>query len=58
MAWWYVCIGVGFSLLGARAFLDRAPTWTAVLRWVIAAGFLALGIGELRSIRSNSRRRS
>jgi hypothetical protein len=45
---WYFCIGAGFLLLGIRAFLLGAVFWTVVLRWVIAAGFVALGWLELR----------
>ncbi len=43
---WYICISLGFVLLGARALLLGAPLWTVVLRWVIAAGFLMLAVFE------------
>jgi hypothetical protein len=46
--WWYVSLGAGFVLLGLRAWLLGARFWTVVLRWVIAAGFFALGWLELR----------
>jgi hypothetical protein len=45
---WYFCIAAGFLLLGVRALLLGAVFWTVVLRWVIAAGFAALGLLELR----------
>ncbi len=45
---WYLCIGVGFVLLGIRAWLLGSPLWTVALRWLIAAGFAALGVLELR----------
>jgi hypothetical protein len=48
LAWWYLCIGLGFILLGARASLGGAPGWTVVLRFIIAAGFLAVGAAERR----------
>jgi hypothetical protein len=44
---WYFCIGVGFLLLGIRAYLLGAAFWTVVLRWVVAAGFVALAWLEL-----------
>jgi hypothetical protein len=45
---WYVCIGIGFTLLGIRALFLGAILWTVILRWVIAAGFFALGWLEFR----------
>ena len=39
---WYLCISLGFVLLGLRAMLLGAPMWTVILRWVIGAGFLVL----------------
>jgi hypothetical protein len=48
LAAWYFCIAAGFLLLGVRALLLGAVLWTVVLRWVIAAGFAALGLLELR----------
>ena len=45
---WYLCISLGFVLLGIRAMLLGAPMWTVILRWVIAAGFLALALLEQR----------
>jgi len=48
---WYFCIGVGFVLLGLRALLLGASALGIVLRWIIAAGFVILGILELRSRR-------
>lgn len=49
LAWWYVCIALGFVLLGIRNLLVGAPAWTVALRWAIAAGFLVLGLSTLRS---------
>jgi hypothetical protein len=46
--WWYVCIGLAFVALGARAFVARAPGWSVWLRMIVAAGFVLLGIIELR----------
>jgi membrane-associated PAP2 superfamily phosphatase len=43
---WYLCISLGFVLLGIRAMLVGAPLWTVILRWVIAAGFFALALLE------------
>lgn len=45
---WYVCIGFGFTLLAARSFLLGAPLRMSLLRAIIAAGFLALGVLTLR----------
>jgi len=45
---WYFCIGVGFLLLGFRAYLLGATFWTVVLRWIIAVGFCLLAWLELR----------
>jgi hypothetical protein len=49
--WWYVCIGLGFALLGVRSFLYGSRLWLTLLRWVIAAGFLILGGSTLRGLR-------
>src|ERR1051326_5863727 len=49
LGWWYVCIGLGFILLGVRSFVRGDASWPIVLRLVIALGFLALGIGTLRT---------
>ena len=46
--WWYVCIGVGFLLLGVRSLLAGELLWMILLRWVIAAGFVFLGVSTLR----------
>jgi len=48
---WYLCIGAGFVLLGLRALLLGASVPGVALRWIIAAGFVILGILELRSRR-------
>ncbi len=55
-AWWYLCIGVGFILLGSRAWLAGAVGWTVALRFVIASGFLAIGVAELRATDRGARR--
>ena len=41
---WYLCISLGFVLLGVRAMLLGAPMWTVILRWVIGAGFFVLAL--------------
>jgi hypothetical protein len=41
---WYLCISLGFVLLGVRAMLRGAPMWAVILRWVIGADFLALAV--------------
>ena len=50
-AWWYVCTGVGFALLGLHYWLARASLFSIVLRFVIAAGFVLLGFATFRSPR-------
>jgi hypothetical protein len=47
--WWFVCIALGFLLLGLRSILAGGHPWMAVLRFVIAAGFLASGVGFLKA---------
>jgi len=47
--WWYVSIGLGFALLALRNYLYGARPFGIVLRGVIAAGFLLLGIATLRT---------
>jgi hypothetical protein len=44
LGWWYVSIGLGFGLLALRNLLYGAGPWSIVLRAVIAAGFLILGV--------------
>jgi hypothetical protein len=46
--WWYVSIGAGFFLLGLHYLLAGQPISAVLLRWVIAGGFVALGLAELR----------
>lgn len=53
--WWYVCIGVAFSLLGLRSILRGDPFWPIVIRFVISAGFFVLAAGTLRSVRADPR---
>jgi hypothetical protein len=49
--WWYISIGCGFFLLGLRSLFGNAGALAVALRWLIAAGFLALGSGTLRFAR-------
>ena len=42
--WWYISIGLGFALLGIRAWLEGDTPWLIGLRFVIAAGFVVLGL--------------
>jgi hypothetical protein len=48
---WYLCISVGFVLLGLRALVVGERLLGVILRWVIAAGFLALAWLEKRTPR-------
>jgi hypothetical protein len=48
LGWWYVCIGAAFMLLGLRSFVRGDAVWSAVMRLVIAAGFVALAVGTLK----------
>jgi len=41
--YWYLCIGLGFFLLGLRNLLAHAAPWSIALRWIIGAGFIVLG---------------
>ncbi len=47
--WWYVAIGAGFILLGIQRWMLGEGVRALLLRWAIAAGFLLLGLGTLRS---------
>jgi hypothetical protein len=47
--WWYVAIGAGFILLGIQRQMLGEGAGALLLRWAIAAGFLVLGAGTLRS---------
>ena len=49
LGWWYLAIGVGFSLLAARKLMVGAPAWQALLRFAIAAGFFLLAWSYLRA---------
>ena len=53
--WWYVCIGLGFVLLGVRNLFRGERPWSIALRFVIALGFFALGVGTLRSRAAHGR---
>jgi uncharacterized membrane protein len=48
LGWWYLTIGAGFALLGVSRMVVGESLWGVGLRWVIAAGFLLLGLWELR----------
>ena len=47
-AWWYFSIALGFVLLAVSRALAGEKAWLIGLRFVIAAGFAALGYAELR----------
>jgi hypothetical protein len=47
--WWYVSIGIGFGLLAIRNFIYGARPGSIVLRALIAAGFVILGVTTLRT---------
>ncbi len=49
LGWWYVAIGAGFILLGIQRWMLGEGLSALLLRWAIAAGFLLLGVGTLRS---------
>ena len=49
LGWWYVCIGIAFTLLGLRSVIRGDPTGPVMLRFVIAAGFYVLAVGTLRA---------
>ena len=55
--WWFVCIASGFGLLGLRSILAGGHSWMVVLRFIIAAGFLAFGIGFLKTPSTRQSRR-
>jgi hypothetical protein len=46
---WYFSIALGFVLLAISRALTGERVWLIALRFVIAAGFAALGYLELRS---------
>jgi len=48
LAWWYVCIGIAFVLLGVRGAVQGDLIWKVVFRFAIAAGFIVLAVGMLR----------
>jgi len=49
LAWWYVCIGWAFVMLGVRSLLSGDQVWSVAFRFVIAVGFVVLGMGTLRT---------
>jgi hypothetical protein len=54
--WWYLCVGLGFALLGIRNWIARSSPWAVAIRFVIAAGFLLLAFSMFRPARQNGRR--
>jgi tetrahydromethanopterin S-methyltransferase subunit C len=48
LAWWYVCIGGAFTLLGVRSAIRGDAAWSVVFRFVIAIGFVVLAVGTFR----------
>ena len=48
-AWWYFSIALGFVLLAVSRALAGERAWLIAVRFVIAAGFAALGYLELGS---------
>ena len=48
-AWWYLTIGIGFGLLGVYWWMLGARMWQIALRFVVGAGFVALGVLTWRS---------
>lgn len=55
LGWWYICIGLGFVALSARALLAGAPGWSVGLRLVVAVGFVLLGVAELQRHKKSKR---
>jgi len=53
-AYWYICIGVGFILLGLRNLLADAAVRTIALRWIIGLGFIILGALSMGSAKPRS----
>jgi|GEM_PF-1348973 len=52
--WWYLCIGVGFTLLGVRNWIAHTARWGIVMRFVIAAGFFVLAASMFRTPRNGA----
>jgi hypothetical protein len=50
-ALWYFTIALGFVLLGIHKLLTGEKPWLIIIRFVIAAGFAALGYLELYAFR-------
>jgi len=49
LAWWYITIGGAFILLGLRSVLRADSAWPIAFRFLIAVGFIVLGVGTLRT---------
>ncbi len=49
LVWWYLCLGAGFLLMGFYRLIHGERFWLVLLRWMLAAGFLALAYFENRS---------
>lgn len=47
--WWYVCIGIGFSLLALRTYIAGGRPLSILVRSAAAAGFIALGMATLKT---------
>jgi hypothetical protein len=47
--YWYLSIGIGFALLGVYFWLLGDTLILVTLRFVISAGFLALGYFQLKA---------
>ena len=50
---WFICIGIGFCLLGVRSWAAGDFAWRIALRFLISAGFLAGALGFLRQARGH-----
>lgn len=56
LEWWYLSLGAGFLLMGFFRLIHGEKFWLVLLRWVLAAGFLALAYIEKQS-RSGKKKR-
>lgn len=52
--WWYVCIGAGFALLALRTYIAGARPFQIVLRGVVAAAFVVLGVATIKAANRKS----
>jgi hypothetical protein len=58
LEWWYLCLGAGFLLMGIFRLIHGEKFWLVFLRWVLAAGFLALAFIENRSKSGRNKKES